>query len=133
MMRKFALAAGAFPTDSDALAIDRDLTNVRRLTGRLSGVQVILMMTFFEAFIQGFMPFLAEVARLQGSAEREYTDVHGVCDIVHTKELFRALAAEIALAPADSTTNPFEGMDLLRALLGSIMQPATNQNAILAT
>ena len=29
----------------------------------------------------------------------EYTDVHGVCDVTHTEELFRALDAEMALAP----------------------------------
>src|SRR5580704_6165830 len=77
MLRKFALAAKAMPTDSDVLAVHGELTNVRRLAGRLSGVRMILMMAFFESFIQGFMAFLAELAGLQGSAEREYTDVHG--------------------------------------------------------
>ena len=59
----------------------------------------VVTMAFFEGFIQRFMPYLAELASAQGSAEMEYTDVHGVCDITHTQELFRALEAEMALAP----------------------------------
>src|SRR5580700_5209341 len=95
MMRRFAVAAAAFPTDSDALAVSRDLMNVRLFVGRLAGVRVVLMMTFFEGFIQRFMSFLAELAERQGSIEQEYTKVHGVCDVAHTQELFRALAAEM--------------------------------------
>ncbi|PYU89257.1 MAG: hypothetical protein DMG08_22195, partial [Acidobacteria bacterium] len=33
MMRKFAMAADAFPTDSDALAVHRNLQNVRLFVG----------------------------------------------------------------------------------------------------
>src|ERR1700677_3296376 len=35
MLRKFAIAAHAFPTDTDALAIDTDLNNMRRVLGKL--------------------------------------------------------------------------------------------------
>src|SRR6266567_9028438 len=48
MLRRFAVAAHAAPTDSDALAVSRDLMNVRLFVGRLSGVRVVLMMAFFE-------------------------------------------------------------------------------------
>jgi hypothetical protein len=97
MLQKFALAAGAFPSDLDALAMHHDLTNVRLFLGRLSGVRTVLMMAFFEGFIQQFMTYLAELAAQQGSAEQEYTSVHGVCDVAHTQQLFCALAAEMAL------------------------------------
>jgi len=97
MLRKFEIAAHAVPTDRDAGAVYRDLTNVRLFIGRLSAVPIVLTMAFFEGFIQRFMPYLADLAQRQGSAEMEYTDVHGVCDITHTQELFRALAAEMAL------------------------------------
>src|SRR2546423_661382 len=76
MLRKFAMAARAVPTDSDALAVYRDLSNVRLFIGRLSPVPIVVMMAFFEGFIQRFMAYLAEVAERQGSKEREYTDVH---------------------------------------------------------
>src|ERR1700680_3509084 len=108
MLRRFAIASHAVPTDSDALAVYRDLTNVRLFIGRLPGVQIVLMMTFFEGFLQRFMPFLAELARRQGSEEREYTDVHGVCDVAHTQELFRALAAEMTLNPPEPAANLLE-------------------------
>ena len=121
MLRTFALAAHAIPTDSDALAIHRDLTNVRLFVGRLSGVRIVLMMAFFEGFIQKFMLYLAELAAGQGSAEREYSDVHGVCDITHTNELFHALAAEMAINPPEPATDLFEGVDLLRTLIQSII------------
>src|SRR6267143_856188 len=98
MLRKFAMAADAVPKDSDALAVYRNLSNVRLFIGRLSPAPIVVMMAFFEGFIQRFMPFLAEVARRQGSGEQEYTDVHGVCDVAHTQELFRALEAEMMLA-----------------------------------
>src|ERR1700682_5430868 len=98
MLRKFAIAAHAVPKDSDALAVYRNLSNVRLFIGRLVPVPLVVMMAFFEGFIQRFMPYLAEIAHQQGSFEREYTDVHGVCDVGHTQELFRALEAEMTLA-----------------------------------
>ncbi len=61
MLRKFAIAAGAVPKETDALDVYRDLTNVRLFIGRLSGVPLVLMMTFFEGFIQKFMDFLAKL------------------------------------------------------------------------
>jgi hypothetical protein len=94
--------------------------------GRLKGVQILLMMTFFEGFIQRFMAFLAELARQQGSMELEYTDVHGVCDVAHTQELLRALEAEMTLNPPGRATNLLEGIDLLRTLLITIVHPVVN-------
>jgi hypothetical protein len=78
-------------------------------------------MAFFEGFIQRFMAYLAELAVRQGSSELEYTDVHGVCDVTHTQELFRALEAELALAPATPVEEMLEGIPLLRALIQSIV------------
>jgi len=121
MMRRFALAAQAIPTDMDAQAVYRNLMNVRLFIGRLSPVPTVVTMAFFEGFIQRFMPYLAELARRQGSSEMEYTDVHGVCDITHTQELFRALEAEMALEPPMPEQEMFEGVDLLRSLLQNIV------------
>jgi hypothetical protein len=121
MLRKFTLAAHAFPTDADALAVHEDLTNVRLFLGRLSGAQNILTMAFFEGFIQQFMDYLATLAGAQGSLERVYTDVHGVCDVAHSQGLFRALSAEIAASPIESSADLFEGVDLLRALIQTIV------------
>lgn len=130
MLRRFAMSANAVPTDSDALAVYPELTKVRLFLGRLSGVRIVLMMAFFEGLIQRFMPFLAELAERQGSFEREYTDVHGVCDVVHTQELFHALAAEMALNPPEPATSLFEGVDLLRALIHSIVDPAMSGGGV---
>ncbi len=121
MLRRFAVAANAVPTDTDVLAISRDLMNVRLFVGGLAAVPLVIMMAFFEGFIQKFMCYLAKLATDQGSFELEYTDVHGVCDITHTQELFRALAAEMALNPPDSATNLFEGVDLLSALIECVV------------
>jgi hypothetical protein len=128
MLRRFAIAAHAVPTDSDSLAVYRDLTKVRLFVGRLSAVPTIITMAFFEGFIQKFMSFLAELAVEQGSVEQEYTDVHGVCDIAHTQGLFRALEAEASLNPPDPATNFFEGVDLLSGLIHTIIHPSTNDN-----
>jgi hypothetical protein len=121
MMRRFAVAANAVPTDADAEAVYRNLMNVRLFIGRLSPVPIVVTMAFFEGFIQRFMAYLADLAQRQGSAEMEYTDVHGVCDITHTQELFRALEAELALAPPMSANEMFEGVELLRALIRNIV------------
>jgi Iron-containing redox enzyme len=121
MMRRFALAAHATPTDADAQAVYRNLMNVRLFIGRLSPVPTVVTMAFFEGFIQRFMPYLAELAQQQGSAEMEYTDVHGVCDVTHTQELFRALEAEMALDPRVSENELFEGVGLLRTLIQNIV------------
>jgi len=125
MLRKFAIAAHAVPTDSDALAVYRNLENIRLFVGRLSGAKIVLMMAFFEGFITRFMPYFAELATRQGSAEQKYTEVHGVCDVVHTQELFRALQAEMTLRhdPLPPVQELFEGVELLRTLIQSIVQP----------
>src|SRR5207245_3176726 len=111
----------AIPTDADAQAVHRDLMNVRLFIGRLSAVPILVTMAFFEGFIQRFMSYLAELARRQGSVEMEYTDVHGVCDVTHTQELFRALQAEMALARPTPVDELFEGVGILRALLQNIV------------
>src|SRR5439155_6557552 len=123
MLRRFTLAAHAPPKDSDAMAVYRNLSNVRLFIGRLSPVPIVVMMAFFEGFIQRFMPYLADLAERQGSVEREYTDVHGVCDVAHTKELFRALEAEMTLAhdSGEPVTNLFEGVGLLQTLIRDIV------------
>jgi hypothetical protein len=123
MLRKFAIAANAFPTDKDFLAVHDDLTRVRQFMGKLSPVKSVLMMGFFEGFIQKFMAYLACLAAEQGSTEMEYTDVHGVCDIEHTEGLFKVLAAEIALNPPEPDADLFEGVTLLRTLIERIMWP----------
>jgi hypothetical protein len=69
------------------------------------------------------MSYLAYLAAEEGSTEREYTDVHGVCDIEHTAGLFKVLAAEIALAPPDPDADLFEGVTLLRTLIEQIIRP----------
>ncbi|MGD0630344.1 MAG: iron-containing redox enzyme family protein [Terracidiphilus sp.] len=121
MMRRFAVAAHAYPTDKDALSVDAELTAVRLFLGKLQGVQSVLTMAFFECWIQRFMGYLADLAELQGSSEREYTDVHGVCDITHTAELFRALQLEMAINPISPDADLFEGVDLLRTLIVAIV------------
>ena len=123
MMRRFAIAANAVPTQADAAAVYENLSKVRLFIGKMSPVPMLVTMAFFEGFIQQYMPYLAELARLQGSSDMEYTDVHGVCDIGHTEELWRALEAEIALA--DGMVPPaaelFNGVDLLRGLIKNIV------------
>jgi len=121
MMRRFALAADAVPTEVDAAAVYRSLMKVRLFVGHLSPVPILVTMAFFEGFIQRFMAYLAELAERQGSAEMEYTDVHGVCDVAHTQELFRALDAEMALAPGVTDREMFEGVELLRTLIQNIV------------
>jgi hypothetical protein len=131
MLRKFTMAAHSLPRDSDALAVYRNLSNVRLFIGRLSSAPIVVMMAFFEGFIQRFMPYLAEVARRQGSVEREYTDVHGVCDVAHTQELFRALEAEMSLAHEshELVENLFEGVNLLKTLIENIVANPTELRA----
>jgi len=121
MLRRFAIAAGAFPTDSDALAVDADLTKVRVFLGRLSSVQSLATMAFFEGFIQRFMSYLADLAKAQGSTDMEYTDVHGVCDIAHTDGLLRAFSTESSIAPLDPEKDPLEGVYILRGLINKVV------------
>ena len=129
MLRRFAIAAHAFPTSEDALATDKELVAVRLFLGKLQGVQSVLTMAFFECWIQRFMGYLADLAGTLGSSEREYTDVHGVCDVTHTAELFRALSLEMSVNPIGPDTDLFEGVDLLRTLIVAIVQGPTSMAA----
>jgi hypothetical protein len=110
MLRRFAMAAHAFPTDADALAVNEDLNKMRVFLGRLSGVQSLAAMAY-----------LADLAVAQGSADMEYTDVHGVCDIAHTAGLFEALDEEMAVNPLSSGQDILEGVYLLRNLLNTVV------------
>ena len=121
MMRRFALAAKAVPNDADAAVVYQDLSAVRLFVGRLECVPMVLMMAFFEGLLQKFMPYLADLAARQGSEDMEYTDVHGVCDIAHTEGLFRALEAEATLSPLNPGADPYEGVNLLRKLLDTVV------------
>ena len=122
MMRRFAIAAHAFPTDTDALAVNENLTRMRLFLGRLQGVPSLVSMAFFEGWIQRFMAFLAALAKAQGSSEMEYTDVHGVCDIRHSQELFHAVNIELANNPVAPETNIYEGVEILSALIHDMIQ-----------
>jgi hypothetical protein len=122
MMRRFAIAAHAFPTDADAFAVGANLTNMRLFLGRMQGVPSLVSMAFFESWIQRFMSFLAALASAQGSTEMEYTDVHGVCDVAHSQELFRAVSIELASNPVKPETNIYEGVELLGALILNMIQ-----------
>lgn len=119
MLRRFTMAAHADPSESDALAVYPQLSKVRLFVGRLAPAPILAMMAFFEGFIQRFMPYLADLARKQGSDEQEYTDVHSGCDVLHSQELYRALQAEMELTP--DTREPaeylFEGVYLLKSLI----------------
>jgi Iron-containing redox enzyme len=121
MLRRFALEAHALPTDQDALAVHEGMTNVRLFLGRLSAVQSLATMAFFEGFIQRFMPFLAELAAAQGSTDMEYTDVHGVCDIAHTAGLFQALSTEMDVNPLEPGKDLYEGVNLLSQLMETVV------------
>jgi hypothetical protein len=121
MLRRFAMAANAFPSNGDSVAVTEDLTNVRLFLGKLSGVQSTVTMAFFEGFIQRFMGYLAELAKAEGSADMEYTDVHGVCDIEHTEGLFRALSLEMAVNPLAPEKDLYEGVLLLRTLIDTVV------------
>ncbi len=122
MLRRFTIAANAFPKDTDAMAVDAELTGVRLFLGKMQGVQSLLTMAFFESYIQKFMGYLADLAGAQGSLEREYTDVHGVCDIAHSEGLFQAVTIEMVVNPAPADADIFEGVELLRELLERINQ-----------
>lgn len=132
MLRRFAVAARATSTDTDRLAIDADLQRVRAFVARLAALQIVLMMAFFEGFIQRFMPYLADLAVRQGSQEMEYTDVHGVVDIAHTQGLFEAFSEEMALTDFDpSLTTYLEGVEVLRRLIETVIAGAPVQEQIL--
>jgi hypothetical protein len=124
MLRRFAVAAHAAPSEPDRMAVDRELQNVRAFVARLSGLKMVLMMAFFEGFIARFMSYLADLATRQGSTEQEYTEVHGMCDIAHTQELFRAFEAEtLVTADPPAPTTLFEGVEVLQTLIQTIIQP----------
>jgi hypothetical protein len=126
MLRKFTMAANAFPRSEDVLAVHNTMTKMRLFLGRLQSVQSLVTMAFFEGFIQKYMPFLAALAAARGSHEMEYTDVHGVCDIAHSEGLFRAVLLENSVNPIGAEANLFEGVELLCNVIHSIMQePAT--------
>ena len=124
MLRRFAVAAGGNSTDVDRMAIHQGLQAVRAFVARLSTLKLILMMAFFEGFIQRFMPYLADLAARQGSRETEYTDVHSVVDIAHTQGLLTAFSSELDLQKEPvSPATLYEGVEVLHSLIRTIIRP----------
>ena len=121
MLRRFFIAAQSFPTPEDSMAVHEGMTQMRLFLGKLSAVQSLAAMAFFEGFIQRFMSYLASLAAAQGSSDMEYTDVHGVCDIAHTAGLFQALGEELSLSPLPAGQDIFEGVYLLRNLMDRVV------------
>jgi hypothetical protein len=121
MLRRFTVAAHAFPTEADFMATNDELANMRLFLGKLQGVQSVLTMAFFEGWIQRFMGYLGDLATAQGSSDLEYTNVHGVCDVHHTAELWHALALEMEASPASPDADLFEGVTQLRLLIEAII------------
>ena len=134
MLRRFAMAAHAVPTDTDIMAVHAHVHEVRKFVGRLSSEGILPMMAFFEGFIQKFMPYLADLAIKQGSSELEYTDVHCVVDVGHTEELYRALNAEAVLSqtPLDKT-KLLEGVEILRKVIETVIHNRQPEKAEAAT
>ena len=121
MLRKFAISANSAPTDKDYLAVHSGIEKVRWFVGELQGVEILIMLAFFENFIALFMPYLDDLAKKRGSKEFEYTDVHGVLDISHSDELFRAAQAEMQMRKGYKVTYAsFKGVKLLSHLLASV-------------
>jgi hypothetical protein len=121
MLRKFAMEARAVPAEADILAVHANVQEVRVFLGSLNSEQILPMMAFFETFIQGFMPYLADLAAKQGSVERTYTDVHNVVDIGHAQELYRALDAELRLTGETHAESILEGVEILNKVIKSII------------
>jgi hypothetical protein len=132
MLRRFAMAANAVPTDTDIMAVHNQVHEVRKLVGRLSSELTLPMMAFFEGFIQKFMPYLADLAIRRGSSELEYTDVHGVVDVGHTEELYRALDAEAELSQIPlEHAKLLEGVEILCKVLETVIHPIhTDQSEV---
>ena len=129
MLRRFAIAAEAFPTELDSMVVHPELTEVRLFLGKMQGVQSLATMAYFESYIQRFMSYLADLAAARGSAERIYTDVHGVCDIAHSEGLFRAVSLEMAINPMKPGADLYEGVDLLSALVDTINHGSSREAA----
>jgi len=128
MMRRFAIAAHA-NSDRCGCAGRLSQPDERSLVHRTTvGVPIVVTMAFFEGFIQRFMSYLAELAQRQGSAEMEYTDVHGVCDVTpYSKNSSGPGSGDDARAPLPEK-EMFEGVELLRTLLQSIVVNTHSMN-----
>jgi hypothetical protein len=73
------------------------------------------------------MSYLADLAEAQDSADRENTDVHGICEIAQSESLFLAVSAETATNPPEPPTDLFDDVDLLSTLIHKIVHCETGK------
>lgn len=73
------------------------------------------------------MSYLADLAEAQDSADRENTDVHGICEIARSESLFLAVSAETATNPPEPPTDLFDDVDLLSTLIHKIVHCETGK------
>jgi hypothetical protein len=122
MMRRFTTEAKALPGPEDHECIAEPLEHVRKVVAELDGTKLLVMMLFFEQFIADFMPYLAEIAKAQGSGDFQYTDVHAKADVEHSAQLTLALMAEIDESKNNRSVDElFEGAAMLSRLIRTIV------------
>ena len=122
MLNRFARAAKACPGAKDFDAIYKQVSAVRNFISGLDGVQLLVSMAFFEDFIAQFMPYLAQLAAERGSKDFQYTDVHSAGDVEHTKQLYAAVDAEMALNPTAVNAEIFQGVKTIRNMIEAVLK-----------
>lgn len=117
MLRAFIESCQVKPWPNKSLA---ELEKVRQEVGELSGLKNIALMAILENTSEIFIPYLAILAKQLGCQNFEYTDAHGVTDILHAEQFTKALQEEIEQSYPNAQTDIIQITEVTMDLLISI-------------
>jgi hypothetical protein len=93
MLDEFAAAAGAVAPSEPT----QNASVVRSEIGKMNGLYNLTVVALLEHTSSVFVPWLAILAKLCGSNNLEYTNIHGVADQKHAEQFLWALEHEATL------------------------------------
>ena len=94
MLRKFSKSCNAEPNKEDFEYVEKEVNELRKIVGELSGIKSLAIMATLENTSLVFVPYLKEISKKLHCKDSYYLDKHGEADIKHANQFLEALTEE---------------------------------------
>ena len=96
MLLNFAAQANASPSEEHYMHVAVEVGEIRLLMSKVedAGIVGLTILAILETMSEVFIPVLEKLGEQCGVSDFEYTRIHGVADVAHSKAFVAALKAE---------------------------------------
>ena len=95
MLRDFAQSCGVIVTEEHYRRASQPVLDMWDIFAKKNGIMDLTVAATLENTSLLFIPYLAKIGRKLGCKDFTYTDVHGVADIKHARDLYDGLVEEM--------------------------------------